>query len=206
MNEYIDHTNLQPNATKEDILRLCGEAAHFNFRGVCVLPHYVSLASSRPHDFEISTVIGFPLGCTATHVKVVEAHQAINNGATELDLVWNQAAFANHKYLDVLRDIKAVVDLGLLVKVIVEECYLSEEGRQVAHNIVSDSGAFCIKTSTGMGKGNATIKTVKMWRNLGGPKIKASGGIKDYDTTKAFVDAGADIIGTSSGVAIMEKQ
>lgn len=203
---FIDHTNLKPNAIDKDIYDLCREAIEYKFRGVCVFPSYVRLAAGyKQHwyaDFEISAVIGFPCGCTSKDVKVKEALLAVRDGATELDFVWNQADFANSNYLAVLKDIAAVVQIGVPVKVIVEECNLSEESVLRAHQIVSDSGAFCIKTSTGWGPGNATFKTVKTWRHLGGIKIKASGGIRDRMTAEGFIASGADIIGTSSGVAI----
>lgn len=205
----IDHTNLKPNATDTDIFALCADAIFHDFRGVCVLPYYVKQAVDyqRHHyaDYKISTVIGFPLGCTYKETKYNEAVIAINDGVTELDMVWNQAAFANKHYLKVVKDITAIVQLGVPVKVIVEECYLSES-IILAHQIVKDSGAFCIKTSTGTAKGGATYSTVRMWRDLGGLKIKASGGIRNYITAKAFVDVGADIIGTSHGVTIIGEK
>lgn len=198
----IDHTNLKPNATHDDIFKLCEEARRFHFRGVCILPFYVPYVSK--HDLKVSTVIDFPFGCASQ--KVIEAENCVNEGADELDVVWNQAAFANIKYLQVLKELISIVKLGIPVKVIVEECNLNNDGLRLAHNIVNDSGAFCIKTSTGYGRHGASLNTVRLWKSLDSDlKIKASGGIHTREQAVLLLDAGADIIGTSHGVEIMEE-
>lgn len=210
--EYIDYTNLKPTATTDDIVKLCAEAKKYKFRAVCVNPCWVNLAKNQlaNSDVKIVTVVGFPLGVNCTLTKANEAVTAISRGADEIDVVWNLGWFKESKYLAIVEEITKIVDLayysGVLVKVIVETCYLTKGEIFKAHQIVKDSGAWCIKTSTGFGTRGAEAAIIEIWKNLGDLKIKAAGGIKDFVTAREFVAVGADIIGTSHGVDIVEEE
>lgn len=210
MNKYIDHTNLKPYATEADIFKLCEEARKYNFRAVCVHPSWVALASDylRGSDIKIAAVVGFPLGANRSIFKLAEAIDVIKRGANEIDMVWNLGLFKSAKYLKVRDEIAEIVKLNtdVLVKVIVETCYLNLGGLGKAYQIVTDSGATCIKTSTGFGPEGAEYSTVKLWKSLGDLKIKAAGGIKTYQQAQNFIAMGADFLGTSRGVAIMQGE
>ena len=209
--QYIDHTNLKATATQQDIANLCEEAIEHRFRAVCVNSQWVDLARACLFgtDIKIAAVIGFPLGANHLAVKVYESQIAANCGARELDVVWNIGKFKEEKYLQVMKELQEIVDtvhaIGVLVKVIVETCYLSYDEIVQAHQIVKDSGAFCIKTSTGAGLEGAEYPTVLTWRELGGLQIKASGGIHTLAQVSNFIEVGADIIGTSHGVSILQE-
>jgi len=209
MNKYIDHTNLKPYATTRDIIVLCEEALYYNFRAVCVHPSWVSLAAKALEntDIKIAAVIGFPLGANCSIFKLAEAIDVIKKGANEIDMVWNLGLFKDGKYLKVRDEITKIVELNVPVKVIVETCYLDSDELSKAYQIVRDSGAFCIKTSTGFGPKGAEYSTVKFWKTfLGGLKIKAAGNIRSYDSAKKFIEVGADFLGTSQGIAIMRGE
>jgi deoxyribose-phosphate aldolase len=208
----IDHTLLSPTATYKDIVKLCEEAVEYGFRSVCVNSSWVREAAVQLQGSEIpvATVIGFPFGACSMDAKIAEAIAAKVAGATEFDVVWNQGLFKSGRPLDTMLELNTLVKIvdPSVVKVIVESGNLSIKEQEKANAIVLDSGAQVIKTSTGYGHGDDIIKkltTVAMWKNLGGLKIKASGGIKDLTTAQSFLEAGADIIGTSSGVAIAEE-
>ncbi len=207
--QHIDHTNLKATATPGDIIKLCGEAEDHNFRAVCVHPQYIQLAK-QCSDIKIATVIGFPLGANHYAVKVYASQIAANDGANELDVVWNLGYFKDQKYLATMKELQGIVDCthlsGVLVKVIVETCYLDYDETCTAWQIVKDSGAFCIKTSTGFGPEGAKYVDIARWKLLGNLKIKASGGIKDYNQARKFVTMGADILGTSSGIHIVQGE
>lgn len=208
--KLIDHTLLKAYATREDILKLCNEAYKYNFKSVCVNPCNVALAKELlgGSDVLICTVIGFPLGANTSEVKAFETTKAIADGADEVDMVINIGAAKEHNFEAVYQDILAVVDAaqGVLVKVILETCYLTDEEIVECSRMALKAGADFVKTSTGFGTGGATEGAVKLMRETVGEDmgVKASGGIhskKDYDT---MVAAGASRIGTSSGIDIME--
>lgn len=211
---YIDHTNLKPYATKEDIIKLCDEAIQYGFYAVCVNPYRVKLAkdylSGKGADVRVASVIGFPLGATPTEVKVFEAKKALDDGADELDMVINIGALKDGDYEYVKRDIEEVVKVahekGAKVKVIIETCYLTDEEKVKACELAKEAGADFVKTSTGFGTGGATVEDVRLMRKVVGPEmgVKASGGIRTYEQAVAMIEAGANRIGTSSGVKIVE--
>jgi len=210
--KYIDHTNLKSYATKGDIIKLCEETKKYGFYAVCVNPYRVKLAKEhlKGTDIKVASVIGFPLGATPTEVKVFEAKKALENGADELDMVINIGALKDKNYEYVKKDIEDVTKVahekGAIVKVIIETCYLSEEEKEIACKLAMEAGADFVKTSTGFGTGGATIEDVKLMRKVVGDKlgVKAAGGIRTYEEALAMINAGANRIGTSSGVKIIE--
>jgi len=210
--KYIDHTNLKAYASKEDIIKLCDEARRYNFYAVCVNPYRVKLAKEQLQgtNIKVATVIGFPLGATPTEVKVFEAKKALEDGADEVDMVINIGALKDKAYKYVRNDIAEVVRIAhekeAIVKVIIETCYLSEEEKEIACKLAVEAGADFVKTSTGFGSGGATIEDVKLMRKVVGDKlgVKAAGGIRTYEEALAMINAGANRIGTSSGVKIIE--
>lgn len=215
----IDHTNLKPTATIDDIRKLCDEAKLNGFRGICVNPRHVNLAARMLANSSVKTisVVGFPLGANSTTIKITEAIEAFDNGANEIDVVWDLASFKDGNYVKTLVQLIKISEIVRrrygLMKVIVETCYLSSEEIEKAFQIVFDSGADCIKTSTGFGKDDLLhekIPVVSKWAQLRTQKqcdlkIKAAGGIGGYATAKQFIDCGADIIGTSHGIEIMKQ-
>ena len=212
INRYIDHTLLKPEATEAQIVELCREAVRYQFASVCINPCYIAVAARelRGSGVKTGTVIGFPLGATTREVKVFEAEQAMRNGAEELDMVMNIGALKAGNREAVAGEIRAVVEAArgkALVKVIIECCLLTEEEKIAACQIVQEAGANFVKTSTGFASGGATVKDVRLIRQTVGPDmgIKASGGVRDYRTALAMIEAGANRIGTSSGVAIFRE-
>ncbi len=207
----IDHTNLKPYATRTDIKKLCNEARNYHFWSVCVNPYYVDLAKQflKNTDIKVCTVIGFPLGATTTETKVFEAKHAIKNGADELDMVINIGALKNKEYEHVKNEIAEVVVAadGHLVKVILETCYLEVEEIKKAATLAKEAQAHFVKTSTGFGTAGATIEHVKLLHEIVGKEmgVKASGGIRTYETANQMIKAGATRLGTSSSVKIMEE-
>lgn len=208
----IDHTLLKPDATAEMIVDLCNEAKEYKFFSVCVNPYYVKLAKDelKGSSVKVATVIGFPLGSTPKEVKAFEAVEAMENGADELDMVINIGALKSKDYDTVKEDIKAVVDAAkgkALVKVIIETCLLNDEEKVKACEISEEAGADFVKTSTGFSTGGATVEDVKLMRKTVGDRlgVKASGGIRDYDTVKKMIKAGASRIGASASVKIVQS-
>jgi deoxyribose-phosphate aldolase len=203
---------LKPYATKEDIIKLCEEAKEHNFYAVCVNPYRVKLAKEqlKETDIKVASVIGFPLGATPTEVKVFEAKKALEDGADELDVVINIGALKDKDYEYVKKDIAEVVKVahekGAIVKVIIETCYLTNEEKEIACKLAMEAGADFVKTSTGFGSEGATVEDVRLMRNVVGDKlgVKAAGGIRTYEKAIAMIEAGANRIGTSSGVKIVE--
>jgi deoxyribose-phosphate aldolase len=209
----IDHTALKPDTTKEQIEKLCNEAAEYGFASVCVNPSYVKLCSEllKDSNVKVCTVIGFPLGATTTAAKVAEASEAMNNGANEIDMVINVGALKSGDFTFVKNDIEAVVQAAkdrALVKVILETCLLTEEEKIMCCNICKEAKADFVKTSTGFSTGGATVEDIRLMRSIVKPYlgVKASGGIRDYKTAKAMVDAGAGRIGASASVAITGEE
>jgi deoxyribose-phosphate aldolase len=210
-NKYIDHTNLKPDATKEDILMLCAEANKYKFKSVCVNPYYVSLAHEllNGSGVMVCTVIGFPLGGNTTDVKAFEVTKAIQDGADEVDMVINISAAKNHDWDYVYNDIKACVEKasGTLLKVIIETCLLTDEEKVEACKAAVKAQADYVKTSTGFSTSGANENDIKLMVEAvkGSPlKVKASGGIRDKDTFLKLIDAGASRIGCSKSCEIME--
>lgn len=209
----IDHTALKPDTTKAQIEKLCSEAIEYGFASVCVNPCYVSLCSQLLKDSKIKvcTVIGFPLGATTTAIKAAEASEAIQNGAKEVDMVINVGAVKTGDFDYVKQDIAAVVQAAkgkALVKVILETCLLTDEEKKVCCRICKEAGADFVKTSTGFSTGGATVEDIRLMRDIVKPDlgVKASGGIRDYETAKAMIDAGASRIGASASVAIANRE
>ena len=209
--KMIDHTNLKPDSTLENIKNLCEEAEEYNFGAVCVNPYYVKAAYDylKKTDVKICTVIGFPLGASILKVKTFEINEVIKVGASEIDIVLNIGALKSGNLELVKNNIEAMVIASEdhITKVILETCYLTEREIIRACHLVRDSGADFVKTSTGFGPKGATEANVILMRNSVGNKlgVKASGGIRDYKTVKKMIEAGANRIGTSSSVQIIEE-
>ncbi|HSP23001.1 MAG TPA: deoxyribose-phosphate aldolase [Planococcus sp. (in: firmicutes)] len=208
---YIDHTLLKPEATKEQIVKLCQEAAEYKFASVCVNPAWVSVSAKELADspVKVCTVIGFPLGASTSETKAFETADAIAKGAEEIDMVINIGALKSGDEELVKNDIKAVVEAATgkaIVKVIIETCLLTDEEKAAASRLSKEAGADFVKTSTGFSTGGATVADVKLMRETVGPNIgvKASGGVRSLEDLQAMIEAGATRIGASSGVQIMQ--
>ena len=210
LNAYIDHTNLKPNATAADIARLCDEAVEHGFATVALNGCWTAYAAERlaGTGVGVSTCIGFPLGAMSSEAKAFEAARAVADGTTEIDMVVNVGQLIAGDDGYVVRDIAAVVAAapGVPVKVILECCLLSDEQIMRGCNDSVAAGAAFVKTSTGFSKGGATLHDVALMRAAVGErcKVKAAGGIHNADEARAMIRAGADRIGTSSGIAIVE--
>ena len=212
LSKYIDHTNFKPMAQKMDIEKLCTEAARWQFASVCVNPYNVPLAKAllKGTDVNVCTVIGFPLGANTTKIKVMEAREAYENGCDEFDMVINIGALKDGLYDYVRDEIKAVVEAveGRTVKVIIETGLLTEYEKSMATKLACDAGAQFVKTCTGVSPGKATVEDVKlMLENIPeyeDVQVKASSGIRTYEDAIALIEAGAERLGTSSGIAIIE--
>jgi len=207
----IDHTLLKPDAPREAVIRLCREAREFGFGAVCVNPYWTGLAAQElaGSDVKIAVVAGFPLGANETRTKVFESSCAIGEGASEIDMVINVGALVCGDTDAVQRDIAEVVRTahinGAIVKVILETALLTDAQKKQACNLAQRAGADFVKTSTGFGPGGATAADVTLMRAAVGPGmgVKASGGIRTWEDCHAMIAAGANRIGTSSGVAIL---
>ncbi len=208
----IDHTLLKPEATAEQITKLCQEAMQYQFKSVCINPFWVSLAAMLLKDSKVKVcaVIGFPLGATTCNAKNNEAKEAVRNGADELDMVINIGALKSGQYDVVLNEIKAVVKAAKrrrIVKVILETGLLTDVEKIKACELAKQAGADFVKTSTGFGNGGATVEDIALMRKTVGDKmgVKASGGIRDYETATAMVKAGANRLGASAGINIVTQ-
>ncbi|WP_416828793.1 deoxyribose-phosphate aldolase [Ectobacillus polymachus] len=212
--KMIDHTLLKANATKAEVMKLLEEAKKYQFASVCINPTWVKTAAEYLHDtpeVKVCTVIGFPLGATTPEVKAFETKDAIENGADEVDMVINIGALKDQQYDLVEKDIKAVVDAAkgkALVKVIIETCLLTDEEKVKVCQLAVSAGTDFVKTSTGFSTGGATVEDVALMRKTVGPEIgvKASGGVRSLEDAEAVVKAGANRIGASSGVKIINGQ
>lgn len=212
--KYLEHTLLKPEATVTDIMKLCAEAKEYNLGGVCVNTCYVGLARHllTGTDVKIVTVVGFPLGADRSEVKALATKLAVDEDhVDEVDMVMNMSAFKSGNYDGVVEDIAAVVEAAkpYAVKVIIETCLLTDEEKVKACELVAKGGAAFVKTSTGFSKGGATTHDVEILAREAkryGIGVKAAGGVRDYETAKAMIAAGADRIGTSAGVAICEDE
>jgi deoxyribose-phosphate aldolase len=208
---YIDHTLLKPEATPEQVARLCEEAVQYRFASVCVNPTFVPQCAGllRGTPVAVCTVIGFPLGATTSKVKVFEATQAVGNGAREVDMVLAIGRLKAGEHGAVADDIRQVAEAahagGALLKVIIETALLSDEEKVVACLLAARAGADFVKTSTGFSGGGATAEDIALMRRVVGPDVgvKASGGVRTLADARALIAAGASRIGASAGVAIV---
>ncbi len=213
-NKYFDHTILKADAVDEEIEKVCKEALEYKFASVCVNSGNTAYVADllKGSDVGVCTVVGFPLGAMSTIAKKFETLNAIENGATEIDMVINVGALKDEDYDFVLEDIKEVKKACMqnsknkdtLLKVIIETCLLTKEEKIKACELALKAGADFVKTSTGFSTGGATVEDVKLMKETVGDKarVKASGGIRDIATARAMIEAGADRLGTSATVAI----
>lgn len=211
--KMIDHTLLKPEATKEQVKNLCEEAVQYGFHSVCVNSSFVYYCTEllKDSDVKVCTVIGFPLGAMSTAGKAAEARAAVADGAGELDMVIHVGMIKSGDWDYVKQDIASVVEAAgdkAIVKVILETCLLTDEEKRKACMICKEAGASFVKTSTGFSNGGATVKDVALMREAVGSDmgVKASGGIRSFQDARAMVEAGADRIGASSGIAIIREQ
>jgi deoxyribose-phosphate aldolase len=213
LSSYIDHTQLSPTATETDIRKVCEEAWKFQFKGICVAPTYVpyvvEMMEFCPVRIELATVIGFPFGYTYTAAKIAEAQLALEQKATELDVVMNFSQFKSMAYLSVREELRQLTQLAhsynALIKIIIETAYLDSFDLYTACEICAEAGADFVKTSTGFAPKGAEAEVVSKMRSIlpANIKIKASGGIRTAEQAMQMIQAGADRIGTSAGVAII---
>lgn len=207
----IDHTLLKPDATSDQIVKLCSEAREYGFASVCINPYWVPVAAQELVGSAVKTctVVGFPLGANTTTTKIFEAGKALRAGAQEIDMVINIGALHSGDLAAVLADIRGVAEethgAGAILKVILETCLLTDDQKVTACKLSVEAGADFVKTSTGFSSGGATVEDVALMRRTVGPSVgvKASGGIRSLADLNKIVEAGATRIGTSSGVAIM---
>jgi len=209
LSSLIDHTNLRPDALHSDIEILCKEAIQYKFASVCINPVYVSYAKSilKDENPKVCSVVGFPLGADSEEMKYAEARFLIFQGVDEIDMVMNTAFLKERKTDLVKNEIKKVVEAadGNCVKVIIETSLLNQDEKALACNIVMESGAAFVKTSTGFSSPGATLEDVRLIKKVVGDRvgIKASGGIKTKNEALKLIEAGATRIGTSRGVEII---
>lgn len=213
--QRIDHTLLRPYSTPAEIDRLCNEALQYGFASVCILPFWVERAvqNLKGSQVAVGTVVGFPLGANMPSVKLYEAEQSLAEGATELDMVIALPALKSGDWRTVRHEIEQIASLcrsvspQAILKVIIECCYLTMEEKIRATHVVAESGADFVKTSTGFGEGGATLEDVCLLRSAAPPhlKVKAAGGIRTLKLALELLQAGADRIGTSSGVTMIQQ-
>ncbi len=208
-NKFIDHTILKPDASIEDIKRICKEAKEYNFMSVCVNPAFIDLCKNelKDSDVKVCTVIGFPLGATLPQAKALETREAVFEGADEIDMVINVTMLKAHQDDYVYNEIEKVRRscMGKVLKVIIETCLLTDEEKVRACLLAKKAGADFVKTSTGFSTGGATVHDIELMRKTVGPEmgVKASGGIRTHEDLLAMIKAGATRIGTSSGPKII---
>jgi len=206
----IDHTILKPEATDASVRKLCSEAIEYGFASVCTNSCYTKLVAQELAGSNVLTcsVVGFPLGAMSTAAKAFEAAEAVRCGAQEIDMVIHVGSVKDQRWDLVLNDIKAVVEASgpAAVKVIIETCLLTDEEKVKVCNLSVEAGAAFVKTSTGFNTGGATVADVALMKKAvnGRAKVKASGGVRTAADAMAMVDAGADRIGTSNGIAIVK--
>ena len=210
LNKYIDHTILKATASSSDVQKLCEEAIEHEFYSVCVNGCYVADAKQllQGTDVKVAAVVGFPLGAMTTAAKVFEAKEAVENGASEIDMVINVAKLKDGEFEYVeneIRQIKEAIGDNVL-KVIIETCYLTDEEKVKACELSLVAKADFVKTSTGFGTDGATYEDVKLMKSVVGDnaKVKASGGVRDKETAQKYVELGAERLGTSSGIDIVK--
>lgn len=210
LNKYIDHTILKANATKADVEKLCAEAREYDFASVCINTCFVPLAAEllAGSDVKVCCVVGFPLGAMSAEAKAFETKWAVEHGAQEVDMVLNVGAMIAGDEKTVLEDIGAVVDAAhpkAIVKVILENCLLTDAQKIRACELCVQAGAEFVKTSTGFSTGGAMVEDVALMKKAvdGKAKVKAAGGIRTKEDALAMIEAGADRIGASAGIAIV---
>lgn len=212
LSSYIDHTLLKPTAQKDDISRLCEEAIANSFYAVCVNSCYVKFAKGQLKNSQVklAATVGFPLGASSTQSKIAEASQAVEDGADEIDMVINLGDAKDGRWEEVEAEIaKIKSSIGKQkLKVILETCYLTEEEIRKACEAALNAKADFVKTSTGFGSRGASFEDVRIMKEVVGDKmeIKASGGIKDAETARKYIDLGVTRIGTSSGITIVKDE
>ena len=210
LNKYIDHTILKATASSADVQKLCTEAIEHEFYSVCVNGCYVADAKHllQGTDVKVAAVVGFPLGAMTTAAKVFEAREAVENGASEIDMVINVAKLKDGEFDYVENEIRLIKEAigDNVLKVIIETCYLTDEEKVKACELSLVAKADFVKTSTGFGTGGATYEDVKLMKSVVGDnaKVKASGGVRDKETAQKYVDLGAERLGTSSGIEIVK--
>ena len=210
LNKYIDHTILKATASSSDVQKLCEEAIEHEFYSVCVNGCYVADAKQllQGTDVKVAAVVGFPLGAMTTSAKVFEAKEAVENGASEIDMVINVAKLKDGEFDYVENEIRLIKEAigDNVLKVIIETCYLTDEEKVKACELSLVAKADFVKTSTGFGTGGATYEDVKLMKSVVGDnaKVKASGGVRDKETAQKYVDLGAERLGTSSGIDIIK--
>lgn len=212
LNKYIDHTNLKQDMSEQDLIKLVNEAKEYDFFSICINPCWVKQASEllAGSNTKVCSVIGFPLGANTTNIKVLEAKEAIENGASEIDMVINVSKLKDKDYEYVYNEIKKIKEAigNNVLKVIIEACLLTNEEKTIACQIIMKAGANFVKTSTGMSTGGATIEDVKLFKEVVGDTtlIKAAGGVRTYEDAISMIEAGANRIGTSGGVKIVNGE
>ena len=210
LNKYIDHTILKATASSSDVQKLCEEAIEHEFYSVCVNGCYVADAKHllQGTNVKVAAVVGFPLGAMTTAAKVFEAKEAIENGASEIDMVINVAKLKDGEFEFVENEIRLIKEAigDNVLKVIIETCYLTDEEKVKACELSLAAKADFVKTSTGFGTGGATYEDVRLMKSVVGDnaKVKASGGVRDKETAQKYVDLGAERLGTSSGIDIVK--
>ena len=212
INKYIDHTALKAETTSSQIEKLCAEAREYEFFSVCVNSYFVKKALSllNGSSVKVCTVVGFPLGASTMETKRFEAMKAVTDGASEIDMVINVSAIKSQDWQYVLDDMSSLAKVthqqGALLKVILETCLLTEEEKRKACELAVKAGVDFVKTSTGFSTGGATIEDVKLMRSIvGNLGVKASGGIRDAETARKMIEAGATRLGTSASVEIVKN-
>lgn len=217
--KMMDYTLLRATSTREDVIRLCGEAARHHFASVCILPCWVATAARHLEgsDVKVGTVVSFPLGADSRPAKVAAARVCLQRGAQELDVVINISAVKSGEWDMVEREVRDLVqtvrlsemvdeDKRAQIKFIIETCFLTDQEKRIACEIIRDAGADFIKTSTGMGSAGACVDDIRLIRRVVGPSmgVKAAGGIRTVEQTLELLDAGANRIGTSAAVQLLE--
>ena len=210
---FIDHTCLKSDATRNIIEKLCQEALEYHFHSVCINPYYVQLVSSllKNSSVKVCTVVGFPLGSSTLEIKKAEAADAVRSGANEIDMVMNVSAFKDGDYDYVKREIKSLreaIGKDVCLKVIIEICLLSLSEIETASKLVRESGADFVKTSTGFSTSGANAEAVRIMRKAVGDDfgVKAAGGIRTYKDLLSMIETGANRIGCSASISIMEEE
>lgn len=212
LEKYFDHTILKPDATKAEVAKICQEAKEYGFASVCVNEYYTAFVKEQlaGTDVAVCVVVGFPLGASESEVKAFETKRAVEQGADEIDMVINIGALKDKDYEIVRQDIAAVraACSNKVLKVIIETCLLTDAEKVKACELAVEAGADFVKTSTGFSTGGASLQDVALIRRTVGDKakVKAAGGIRDYNTADAMIDAGADRLGTSAAVKIMQMR
>ena len=213
LNKLIDHTLLKATATIAEIETLCKEAVEYDFYSVCVNSSYVATAKKflAGTNVKVCSVVGFPLGAMQAKAKLFETEQALADGADEIDMVINVGLLKSgevDKVRDEIAALKAAVGANRVLKVIIETCYLTDNEKRLACQLALDAKADFVKTSTGFGTGGATLHDVQLMKECvqGNAKIKASGGVRDYETAMQYVNVGVQRIGTSNGIAILKGE